>query len=147
MTSDIPGCRRVHAASSRQGDLLDEETGLLLIRQGVRAGAERHGCSARTLLRWFRKEGVSARGYVARVRRHLALELLAKDLPVGTIARRLGFSSAQSLARFLRREFGVTASELRRRPPERPSGTSSHRDSVGDQNISRVGWLRLVERA
>jgi AraC-like DNA-binding protein len=48
----------------------------------------------------------------------MALRLLASDLPVRAIALRLGFASSQTFARFLRREFGATATALRLRAPQ-----------------------------
>jgi AraC-like DNA-binding protein len=102
----------------REDDLGDEVT-ILLVRNGVHRVAERQGVSERTILRRFRKEGVSARKYISSMRCHLALQLLASSEPVVAIARRLGFSSGQTFARFLRRELGATATDLRRRLVDR----------------------------
>lgn len=126
---DHHGWVHLPGASPPHGDLLDEEEAVLLIRHGVRATAERFGCSARTLLRRFRKEGVSAREYLSETRCRLALRFLATHLPVATIAQRLGFSSPKTLARFLRREFGAPASDLRRRLLTSPRKTEPILDS------------------
>ncbi len=48
-------------------------------------------------------------------RRRLAGRLLTTDLPLTTVSDRLGFGSPQTFARFMRREFGETASSVRRR--------------------------------
>jgi AraC-like DNA-binding protein len=45
----------------------------------------------------------------------MAERLLATDLPVTTVSDRLGFGSTQTFARFMRREFGETATAFRER--------------------------------
>jgi hypothetical protein len=40
--------------------------------------------------------------------------LLSSSLPLREIARKLGYSSTQTLSRFIRQEFGTTPIELRR---------------------------------
>jgi AraC-like DNA-binding protein len=96
-------------------DLLDEETVLFVLHFGIRLTAGRWGVSERTLRRQFERRGVRLCDLLQERRRDLTRRLLAGDLPVGTIALRLGFSSSQTFARYLRREFGTTARELRRR--------------------------------
>lgn len=95
--------------------LSDDEADLRLLRFGVRIVAEHLGISERTLRRQFQRQGIRLRDHIRRRRRELALRLLGGDLPVGTLASRLGFSSSQTFARFVRREFGETATGLRRR--------------------------------
>ncbi len=101
-------------------DLLDEETVLFLLRFGIRLGAGIFGVSERTLRRRFEEQGLRLKDLLCERRRREALRLLAGSLPLKTIALLLGFASTQTLARYLRREFGVTATDLRKelRPGE-----------------------------
>jgi transcriptional regulator GlxA family with amidase domain len=111
--------RKKASASDEREVVLSEEATVLLVRNGVHKAAERQGVSERTILRRFRKDGVSAREYISSTRCHLALLLLVTPVPVVAIARRLGFSSGQTFARFLRRELGASAIDLRRRLVDR----------------------------
>lgn len=95
-------------------ELLDEETVLFLLRSGIRLGAGIFGVSERTLRRRFQKQGLRLSDLLSERRRSEALRLLAGDLPLKSIALLLGFASTQTLARYLRREFGVTATVLRK---------------------------------
>ena len=96
-------------------DLLDEETVLFVLRFGMRLTAGKLGLSERTFRRRFERQGLRLSDLLGEWRRETAVRLLASDLPVRTVAHRLGFSSSQTLARFLRREFGMTARGIRRR--------------------------------
>ena len=91
-----------------------DATDLLLVRLGVRAAAELLGISERTLRRQFDRRGLRLRDHLVARRREMTLGLLAGDLPVTTVASRLGFASSQTFARFVRRQFGATATDLRR---------------------------------
>lgn len=86
----------------------------LLLEEGVGSLARHVGMSARSLRRHCANAGLP----LARRRKDLRADevrrLLAMDLPVATIAQRLGFSSSQTLARFLKQRFGRTATQLRR---------------------------------
>ena len=95
-------------------DLEDEEIVLLLLRGGVRLAARRQGISERTLRRYFQQQGVSLRDCLQRRRRELTVRLLDGHTSVATVATYLGFSSSQTFARYLRREFGTTATCIRR---------------------------------
>lgn len=90
------------------------ETDLLLVRVGVRAAAERLGISERTLRRQFDRRGLRLHDHLVARRREMTLKLLAGDLPVATVASRLGFASSQTFARYVRRQFGATATDVRR---------------------------------
>jgi AraC-like DNA-binding protein len=90
------------------------ETDLILVRLGVRAAAERLGISERTLRRQFDRRGLRLRDHLVARRREMTLGLLAGDLPVATVASRLGFASSQTFARYVRRQFGATATDVRR---------------------------------
>jgi len=93
---------------------LDEESVLFLLRFGIRLGVGLFGVSERTLRRRFASHGVRLSDLLAERRRREALRLLAGEIPLKAIALLLGFSSTQTLARYLRREFGTTATALRR---------------------------------
>ncbi|MGE5345181.1 MAG: helix-turn-helix domain-containing protein [Acidithiobacillales bacterium] len=95
-------------------DLLDDETVLFLLRFGIRLGVGIFGVSERTLRRRFERFGIPLSGLLGERRRQEALRLLAGDAPLKTVALHLGFSSTQTLARYLRREFGTTATVLRK---------------------------------
>ncbi len=118
-------------------DLTDEETVLFILRFGIRLVAGRRGVSERTLRRQFERIGLRLSDLLQERRRDLALGLLAGDLPVGAVALRLGFSSSQTFARFLRREFGATARELRRR-----LATRDGRDALSGAPRGRSGHLK-----
>jgi AraC-like DNA-binding protein len=96
-------------------DRLDEETVLFILRGGIRLAAGKWGVSERTLRRRFQRKRLRLCDLLQKRRRDMTLRLLSGDLPVGAVAERLGFSSSQSFARYVRREFGATARELRRR--------------------------------
>jgi AraC-like DNA-binding protein len=57
--------------------------------------------------------GTSLREVKRAARRSLAASLLASDLPLRELSTRLGYSSTQALARFVRQEFGMTPIQLR----------------------------------
>jgi len=86
----------------------------LLLRLGVREAAERLGVSERTLRRRYARLGSRLHDHLGKLRRERALDLLGGGLPVSVIALRLGFASSQTFARWVRRSFGFTATELRR---------------------------------
>lgn len=87
----------------------------VLLRSGVKATALSLGVSERTLRRRFAKRGTRPNDRRAALRREGTLALLGGDLPIAAVASRLGFSSSQTFARFVRRVFGTTASAVRRR--------------------------------
>lgn len=89
-------------------------TDLVLVRLGVRAAAELLGISERTLRRQFDRRGLRLHDHLVARRREMTLGLLAGDLPVATVASRLGFASSQTFARYVRRQFGATATNIRR---------------------------------
>jgi len=102
-------------SSADEFALLSEEMAIFLVRFGPRLAASRHGISERTLRRRFERRGLRLADHMKESRRRLAERLLATDLPLTTVSDRLGFGSPQTFARFMRREFGETASSLRRR--------------------------------
>ncbi len=96
-------------------DLLSDETALFIMQFGGHLAADSRGVSTRTLRRQFERHGVTLSEHMMRKRRELAMSLLADGVPIRDVARRLGFASAQTFARFVHREFGITATTLRRR--------------------------------
>jgi AraC-like DNA-binding protein len=102
-------------ASADEFALLSEEMAIFLVRFGPRLAASRRGISERTLRRRFERRGLRLADHVKESRRRLAERLLVTDLPVTTVSDRLGFGSPQTFARFMRREFGETATAARRR--------------------------------
>jgi AraC-like DNA-binding protein len=102
--------------------LLDDEGVLFFLRFGIRVGAGSLGIPERTLRRRFEERGLRLADLLEARRRDETLRLLSGGLPVASIALRLGFSSAQTFARYMRREFGSTASGLRKRLHDGESG-------------------------
>lgn len=107
----LESLRREHASD----DLLSDETALFIMQFGGHLAADSRGVSTRTLRRQFERLGVTLSEHMMRKRRELAMSLLADGVPIRDIARRLGFASAQTFARFIHREFATTATTLRRR--------------------------------
>lgn len=67
------------------------------------------GASERNLSRLFRQEtGMSFSDWRTRARLRVAVELLAADMPVGMVARRVGYATASAFVQAFRRELGVT---------------------------------------
>lgn len=82
-------------------DLADTRT---LQEWGTRVGA-----SERNLSRLFRQEtGMTFAQWRTRARLRGAVELLAADLPVGLVARRVGYATTSAFVQAFRRELGVT---------------------------------------
>ena len=104
-----------HLSSAEEFALLSEEMAIFLVRFGPRLAASRHGISERTLRRRFERRGLRLADHLKVSRRRLTERLLLTDLPVTTVSDRLGFGSTQTFARFMRREFGETATALRQR--------------------------------
>ncbi|MGZ6988712.1 MAG: helix-turn-helix domain-containing protein, partial [Thermoanaerobaculia bacterium] len=109
----LAAARGALAEKAEPFDLLDEEAVLFVLHFGMRLTARTLGLSERTFRRQFERKGLRLSDLLGDRRRQMALRLLASDLPVRTIADRLGFASSQTFARFLRREFGATATALR----------------------------------
>ena len=86
-------------------------------RHGIAELAGQAGLSPRHLQRRFTAElGVPPAEYVERVRIEAAQRALAGGSdPVGTIARRLGFGTAETLRRAFHRRVGVAPSDYRER--------------------------------
>jgi AraC-like DNA-binding protein len=93
--------------------LLSEEMAIFLVRFGPRLAASRVGISERTLRRRFERRGLQLAAYTKESRLKMVPHLLATDLSLRTVADRLGFASPQTFARFIRREFGETATAIR----------------------------------
>ena len=102
-------------SSAEEFALLSEEMAIFLVRFGPRLAASRQGISERTLRRRFERRGLRLAAYTMESRLKMVPRLLATDLSLKTISDRLGFSSQQTFARFMRREFNETATAVRRR--------------------------------
>lgn len=96
---------------------LDGRSRELLVRDGVKALASEWGLPARTLRRLCAERHVNLSACRRVFKRELARELLRSREPLGQVAQALGFASTQTLARYVRTEFGCTATELRRALP------------------------------
>ena len=116
-----PGAAGLTDRSEPRGADVDE----LILRLGVRTAAERLGVSERTLRRRYARLGTRLHDHLGRLRRERALDLLAGGLPVSVIALRLGFASSRTFARWVRRTFGMTATELRRAQGEERSAETA----------------------
>src|SRR5262249_15290928 len=82
----------------------------------VEGAAAALGRSARTFQRELQALGTSFTDELRRARVAAAQELLTmSDLKIDAIAARVGFGTASRMSAALRRELGVTASELRAR--------------------------------
>ena len=67
------------------------------------------GASERNLSRLFRREtGLSFAEWRTRARMLAAVEMLAAGLPVGTVGRRVGYSTPSAFVQAFRRELGTT---------------------------------------
>lgn len=67
------------------------------------------GASERNLSRLFKKEsGMSFAEWRTRARLRLAIELLAAELPVAAVARRVGYATPSAFVQAFRRELGMT---------------------------------------
>lgn len=86
----------------------------LLIRGGIGSLARYFGMSSRTLRRYCARAGLHLSIHRNELRREELIVLLSTRLPIAEVADRLGFSSSQTLARFVRKEFGSTPTQMRR---------------------------------
>jgi AraC-like DNA-binding protein len=102
-------------ASAEEFALLSEEMAMFLVRFGPRLTASQSGISERTLRRRFERRGLRLADHLKESRRKFAERLLLTNLPLTTVSSRLGFSSTQTFARFMRREYGATATAVRQR--------------------------------
>lgn len=113
-------------ATTRQGRVpgtfenLSEDELLFILLHGIGNFAHRRGISQRTLRRRLARSGSRLVDRLEMTRRTLATNLLATDISINDLARRLGFASAQTFGRYFKREFGQTATKMRKTqwPPE-----------------------------
>lgn len=98
-----------------QGDpgLTPEEL-MELVLHGGRGLIESTGVLGRTRRRMLAHYGTSLHDVKRSARRRLAVSLLSSPLPLKEIATKLGYSSTQTLSRFIRQEFGTTPTGLRK---------------------------------
>ncbi len=106
---------RGHGRESRIPDLLDDETLVLLVREGLAAAAQRRSMSARTFRRRISQTGTTTSEVVRQNRRMLSILLLRRESPMRDVSASLGYRSERCFLRFVRREFGASPTELRKR--------------------------------
>jgi AraC-like DNA-binding protein len=120
----------------------EQEVLLVLVRYGARGLARRLGISPRTLRRHCAAQGMRLIESRQALRREATLRLLATELGLADVATALGFSSSQTLARFVRGEFDLTATELRRRlcawRPAELRAADPSAPPVGDRETTAV---------
>ncbi len=103
----------------------------ILMRDGIAPLARHFGISARTLRRHCARAGLRLDVQRRALRRELVMILLATDLPISDVAHRLGYASSKTLARFLKKTFGATATHMKRRMRPRV-GLEEQRPSPGE---------------
>jgi AraC-like DNA-binding protein len=110
----------------------------VLVQRGASGLTRYFKLTPRTLRRVCAKKGVSLCEFRAVLIVADATALLCSGLPVKEVARRLGFSSSQRFARFLRREYGMTAGQLRFKSVITPAG-AAHPVDRSPSTIRRAG--------
>lgn len=90
-----------------------DDTKVLFVVEGPKAVASRRRISVRTLLRKFRDGGRSLVRVRQECRADVVATLLEGGVPVGEVARAVGLSGPQALARFARACFGLAPTQLR----------------------------------
>lgn len=86
----------------------------LLARLGVKAFARHLGMSESTLRRELRAQGERVRALVNEWRRRTARSSLEDNVPLGALARNLGFSGVSALSGWVSTSFGLSPVALRR---------------------------------
>ena len=111
MFGENPSTRRTLSVQG-DPDLTPEEL-MELVVHGGRGLILSTGVAGRTRRRMLARGGTSLHEIKRDARRKLAASLLSSSLPLKEIAKKLGYSSTQTLSRFIRQEFGTTPIELR----------------------------------
>jgi methylphosphotriester-DNA--protein-cysteine methyltransferase len=111
MPGQSPPTRKTLGAQVDLG--LTPEDLIELVEHGGRGLILRTEVAGRTRRRMLARGGTSLHEVKRAARRRLAMSLLAAPLPLKEIAKKLGYSSTQTLSRFVRQEFGKTPIELR----------------------------------
>lgn len=93
---------------------LSEDDVLFILLHGLGNFAHGRGISQRTLRRRVARSGRRLVDRLEMTRRTLATDLLATDISIHDLARRLGFASAQTFGRYFKRKFGQTATNMRK---------------------------------
>ena len=112
MTVESPPTRKILSAHCDSG--LRPEDLVELVERGGRGLILSTGVAGRTRRRMLARGGAGLNEVKRAARRTLAASLLSSSLPLKEIARKLGYSSTQTLSRFIRKEFGTTPIELRK---------------------------------
>ncbi|WP_411156439.1 helix-turn-helix domain-containing protein [Nocardia cyriacigeorgica] len=134
--ADVPTRTRVHPSRSRRAGLRRLQAGPGLVR-GLPLRTRRRFCPGRRshpdlgrstsrdepaiLQRRLAEQGTTWRAEVQAARRDRAIKLLRDtDLPLGTVAARLGYSDTRTLRRSVNHWLDATPATLRYRPVEEP---------------------------
>lgn len=89
-----------------------DDTVRCLLFRGNKGLARHAGVSVRTLRRRFRRCGITLKGVLGAKRASVVLNLMQSGLSLRQIAFSAGLSSPPALARFVKREFGMTPAKL-----------------------------------
>jgi methylphosphotriester-DNA--protein-cysteine methyltransferase len=111
MFGENSSARKTLGVQSDPGLTPEELTELVL--HGGRGLVLNTGVTGRTRRRMLARDGISLHEVKRSARRTLAASLLSSSLPLKEIATKLGYSTTQTLSRFIRQEFGATPIELR----------------------------------
>lgn len=119
MPGENPSTQKILGAQS--DSVLTPEELTELVVHGGRGLILNTGVAGRTRRRMLARGGTSLHDVKRAARRRLAASLLSSSLPLKEIAKKLGYSSTQTLSRFIRQEFGTTPIELRQELQREPS--------------------------
>jgi AraC-like DNA-binding protein len=118
--------------------------------RGLQEWAARAGMSTRTMIRRFTTEtGFSFTEWRQRARLMRALELLAVDTPVTTVALDLGYETVSAFIAMFRRAFGVTPTRYFEETRDSSAAIRLQRESVQlckSETRSKVSPERAVSR-
>lgn len=97
---------------------LDEDEGIQLLASGLNGLAQRRGRSERTTRRGLQRSGIRVADLIRQIRLRMTREAIERGLLLHVVARWLGFASAVTYRRFIRREAGSSVRSLRGRGRE-----------------------------
>lgn len=99
---------------------LGESSRRVLSQRGAKGLAKRRGVSAKTIYRRLYEAGLGVRDLRDEERKESIEKLLEAGLPFREIASRLELSGPQAFTRLVRRLFGATPREVRKRKGDEP---------------------------
>lgn len=94
---------------------LDEDEGIRLLSSGLNGLAQTSGRSERTIRRGLQRSGIKVADVVRQIRLRMTREAIERGLLLHVVAKWLGFASAVTYRRFIRRETGSSVRSLCRR--------------------------------